>query len=356
MSLLTMRSFGEKSVATAQPTGWAVVGGTTTYTTGRFTGSVGASFGGGGGSHVYTCPTTNDETRFTLGFAVKPGASIANNVAHFFTSGLVPVVSLSMDADSGGGRRLRLMRGSGTANLMAVGGVLVGAAAGTIPLDVWAYIEMQVTFKFGAVFDVEVRVDEAVVMSYTGVTGGPATPQVIAVGITSASSAYALLSDVYVTHSEGTSYMGYLGDCQAIYLAPVTGGSQNGLTGSDGNTVNNYLQVDEVPHTTADYNGSGTLNARDMYKFTPLVGFADTLVYGVRAIASVFKSDAGAAQMKAVIQYDAPLGTYNNGPPVALSTTMLGTATGVLTKNQAGSAFLTVADVNLMEIGAQVTV
>src|SRR5437764_673985 len=57
----------------------------------------------------------------------------------------------------------------------------------------------------------------------------------------------AYLDDLYVCDATGTTNNTFLGDVRVHTLVPSGNGTDSGLTGSDGNQVNNYQLVNTVP-------------------------------------------------------------------------------------------------------------
>lgn len=111
------------------------------------------------------------------------------------------------------------------------------------------------------------------------------------------------LDDIYVcdgqTGAGSNPCNDYLGDSKTVALYPNGNGAHSDFVGSDGNSTDNYLLVDETtPNDDTDYVASATVNAEDTYTYTDLSGTGT--VFGVQALPYVRKTDAGARTMKSV--------------------------------------------------------
>jgi hypothetical protein len=75
-----------------------------------------------------------------------------------------------------------------------------------------------------------------------------------------------IVDDLAINDSAGSFENTWPGEGEVIVLRPNGNGATSNFTGSDGNSTDNYLLVDEVPPDSADYVGSGTLNHVDDYE------------------------------------------------------------------------------------------
>ena len=94
-----------------------------------------------------------------------------------------------------------------------------------------------------------------------------------------------IFDDVYLMAGTGDEF---LGDCTVATLLPTGNGFVNQFVGSDGNSTDNYLLVDEQPPSSTDYVGSATTGQQDLYTLTNLTGSGTVLavaptIYAVRA-------------------------------------------------------------------------
>ena len=117
----------------------------------------------------------------------------------------------------------------------------------------------------------------------------------------------------------------FLGDCKVEMGRPNGNGAVNAWVGSDANSVDNYLLVDDVS-TTTDYVGSNVAGAQDLYQVgntmaAPVGGAVQVLAMQLTGMAA--KSDAGAATDLLGLYRDADGTTVSEVlvPAAALSTT-----------------------------------
>ena len=97
----------------------------------------------------------------------------------------------------------------------------------------------------------------------------------------------------------GDAFKSWMGPMQVDILPAAGNGSKSEWLGSDGNQVDNYLLVDEVPAATADYVESSTDGQRDLYK---IGGLAEGLTpLGVRTKFYANKEGSGLRSIKPVL-------------------------------------------------------
>ena len=126
-----------------------------------------------------------------------------------------------------------------------------------VPSNNWYYLEISVTID-DAIGEVHVRLNGSTTdeVSYTGDTKNAGT----ATDIDAVRFAFSgRIADVYVLNSLGSMNNNFLGDVAVRTLIPDGNGTSSQLTGSDGNTTDNYLLVDEHNYSSADYVGTPRL-------------------------------------------------------------------------------------------------
>lgn len=114
------------------------------------------------------------------------------------------------------------------------------------------------------------------------------------------------LDDVYILNEQGSVNNSWLGDTRCFPLYPNgNGGSSTPLSGSDGNTTDNYLLVDEAgtPDST-DYVFSSTNGDQDTYTFQDLSVTLGT-IRGVEVRMHAAKDDTGTKQLRSVTRRSA---------------------------------------------------
>lgn len=163
------------------------------------------------------------------------------------------------------------------------------------------------------------------------------------------------LDDLYIcngvdaTGTQGRPFNDYLGDVR-IYPRFPTGNDQTQLDGSDGNSVDNYLLVDEAnTPNTADYVGSDVDGEFDTYAFDDLP--ADTsIVYAVKFHMNAYKSDSGTKSGRRIIRR---AGTNHGGPDLSLATSPANSIESV-TQDPEAAGIWTPANFNSSTFGYEV--
>ena len=214
----------------------------------------------------------------TLGFAA--------NIFHI-ADGATTQVMVSQTADG----YLKVYRGS-TSNLLATSNSVVFLASSK------HYIEFKAVIH-GSTGSFEVHIDGVAVAGLT-VTGANtqasanAYANKIKLGDSAGSGGPNIYyEDVYICDGSGSAPCNdFLGDCKVVACYPTGNGTTSNFVGSDTNSTDNYLLVDEAAPNTTDYINSLTPNDVDLVNVTDI---ADTpsVIYGVQTNLYACKSDAG---------------------------------------------------------------
>lgn len=105
------------------------------------------------------------------------------------------------------------------------------------------------------------------------------------------------LDDLALNDTSGAADDSWCGDGYVERLTPNGNGSVNQWTGSDSDTTDNYLLVDEVPASSTDYVEDSTPGNQDMYALSAFSGTGKTILR-VYAEARGIDTVAGGAQVK----------------------------------------------------------
>ena len=159
------------------------------------------------------------------------------------------------------------------------------------------------------------------------------------------------IDDLLVQDTTGASRNSWTGEIGIVGIRPAGNGANSGLLGSDGNSTDNYLLVDEaVPF---EHDGlrlaQGRSGAKDTYDMSA-VGKTGVVV-GVQAFAYAAKFDVGTRAFKHLPR--SPGGSLSASSAAGLSTTY-GMFIGPLWTAQADASAWTVADVDASEFGIEV--
>lgn len=160
---------------------------------------------------------------------------------------------------------------NGSGNMVYwVGGTSVYTASGTIPWpSIWALFEFHVKqASSGGI--IEAKIDGVPIGTYTGNTYN-ALPMG-SLGVTWANAGFVGMSmsfdEIAVNDTSGSYQNTWCGDGYIILLKPNGNGSSSQMTGSDGNSTDNYLLVDDVPHNSdTDYVAGDAAGEKDLYAF-----------------------------------------------------------------------------------------
>lgn len=293
-------------------------------------------------------PAADEHATLIQGVAWKPmsQSGISSAILDFASDGGA-TVHLTLYRGTDG--TLRVYRGDGTTQL--------GASVQTFLADTWYYVEMKATLS-DTVGTAEVRVNGVVWIALTNVdtkNGGTKTVfdsySLRGVGGNAGGRIYAF-DDYYVCNGAGAVNNDFLGEIAIETLLPNGNGSQSDFSGTDGNSVDNYLLVDETTPNITDYVGSSVSGARDLYTFADLTRTGGT-VKGVQVSGYVGKSDSLAVSYKLPV---ARSGTVNSGPTKAIAGAAGAFEAGLRiaeTDPVSGAAF-TIANVNSIEAGVEV--
>ena len=254
----------------------------------------------------------DDQATWIVGFAFKYTATVTQ-----FTGICTLVdnstgqISLSLNTNN----KLYLTRGGTTSNPGST--VIGGVSSSTLGINTWYFLELKATIanSIGA-GTCKVRVNGVEWIDVTAaedmqVTAN-ATANSIALGMfvptTSVPQAY--FDDLYVCDGTGGTNDDFLGDCRVECSMPNGNGTTNAWTGSDADSTDNYLLVDEVsPDDDTTYVENSGAGNMDLYTVANLAATPAT-IFGVQTNAMATKSDAGARHLYSIIKSGS---TYASG-------------------------------------------
>jgi len=175
----------------------------------------------------------------------------------------------------------------------------VWAANNSLTSNTWHYIEFYQYIHDSAGF-YEIKVDGSTVLSNTGLDTNYSNNY---------NSDFVLgseVDDIYVDDlwlQSGTSALTLKGDIEVVTLLPNGNGNSSDLLGSDSNSTDNYLLVDNnaaIPPSTTEYVGSATAGNKDTYGMENLTGTPTVLAVQTSLYASM--TDTGPKQVRHVIR------------------------------------------------------
>jgi hypothetical protein len=199
--------------------------------------------------------------------------------------------------------------------------------------------------------EIEVRFNGTTVLNLTSLNTLPFATNsgIVHMGYNGSTNTSAHYDDIYICDLSGSANNDFLGDIKVAALFPNGNGNSSQLDGSDGNTTDNYLLVDEAaPDGDTTYVESADIGDKDTYAFENL-GNAGS-VKGVQIVPRVRKTDAGERSIVSVARLSA---TEEDGPEKALSTSYVYLPD--IREEKPGGGDWTVTDVNNAEFGVKVS-
>jgi hypothetical protein len=343
MALLFIDGFDHYNVAGQK--GWSVAGGagiTSGGRTGQSLYTQGNWQGGYDGSAQKAFPARGE---VVVGMAIKLGHGAGALPWRIeMREGGTAHLSIQMD----GASRLEFRRG--------VGGTVMGTT--TSPLVNGSYVHLAFRLKVhDTTGTLIVKVNDATEISLSGIdtrNGGAAglldSIVFISGQITFEGAWNMQYDDLYICDVVGTLNADFRGDAKVETIYPNGNGNASQFVGSDGNSTDNYLLVDEaLPNSDTDYVDGQSVGHKDTYAMGNLVT-STGFVQGVQPCPFWKKSDAGARAACTVARLS---GTEVDSSPTTLSTSYAYSPD--IREERPGGGAWTFADVNAAEFGAKVT-
>lgn len=258
--------------------------------------------GAGNGYLDYFLPSGSSNT--IVGFAAK--TSNTSNVANTYRVEFYASGTLQTSFRFNSSRGIDVYRGSST--------YVTSTPSNLFDPSVWNYFEVRLRPSNVVVAsgEAEIHVNGVTATVYSGnvATNVNAADQIRLVLGDAAHS----LDDVYIiVPMSGTTNNTFLGDIRVDVIAPSASGTYNQLT-PFGSSVN-YMNVDEIPANTSDYNYSDVVGATDTYNFTDLPLDASSIA-AVQVHMYAAKSSTGSRSVAPVILFS---GVQHTGTDKGLS-------------------------------------
>lgn len=320
------------------------------------TGTHSYSFSTGGNLYIALDPIEEDDVIYAgFGFWSLASLSAVDSVVLEFAEGFGAVSHLSL-VRRPSIRGWEVRRGAATADGLNGTGLISVIPNVWFP-ESWHYVEMGAKIHNTAGW-VELRQDGITIgrfdgdTSHTGSVDGLIDRVLFHQSGSAASSDY-FIDDVYILNEQGTVNNSWLGDTRCYPLYPDGNGNYSELVGSDGNSTDNYLLVDEVgTPVTTDYVGSATAGEKDSYTFQDLPVTLGT-IRGVEVRMHAAKDDTGTKQIRSVTRRS---GTDSFGPDHVLAAVPLWQTHHDIQEldPHAGPGAWTITNVNDTEWGVEV--
>jgi len=271
---------------------------------------------------------------WVVGFAWQATIFGANTVVRLF--------------DTGGTAHLELRTVAGGQITVCRNGTVLATSATVFATNTWYYLELKGLIDDAGSY--EFRVDGVTNLSGSADTrnAGVTNCGGLCIGSTSGGQNHQRFDDLYLLDGAGSAPNNdFLGDVRVTAIMPSGDGNSSQWVGSDGNSVNNSLLVDETTPATADYVESSVVGDKDTYAFGDIA--SSGTVYGVQFAPYAAKTDAGSRSIVSVARLS---GTETDGSVKALSVSP-GYLLDIRETKPGGGAW-TASDINSAEFGIKV--
>jgi hypothetical protein len=181
---------------------------------------------------------------------------------------------------------------------------LLGTSEGNVlPLGDWNYVEVKFHVANSGGYII-VKVNGVEVLNLTGVDTQYSNAALSAVYLGSCgrynTARTVWFDDIYICDTLGSANNDFLGDCKVQLLAPSGNGNYSDFVGSDDDSADNYLHVDdaESPDDDTSYVESATSADQDTYAHENTADCDTVHGVGVKVLAK--KTEGGSPDLKAL--------------------------------------------------------
>lgn len=231
-------------------------------------------------------------------------------------------------------------------------GTALGSVVSPIPASGYSYVEVKVTFH-GSTGAITHKINGNTVLALTNQNtsaSGNAFAGIFVLGDWTDGTPDSYFDDFYICDTSGSSPTNdFLGDSKVECLYPNGNGNSSQMVGSDADSTNNYLLVDEAtPNSDTDYVESSTVGNKDTYTYGDLTSTSGT-VYGVQCLPYAKKTDAGTRSIVTIArlsatEVDSAAATLGSGYTYAPD----------IRETKPGGGAWSITDVNNAEFGVKV--
>jgi len=231
------------------------------------------------------------------------------------------------------------------------GTTFLAGAPSRIRLKTWHYVEV----KWNCVNSIgantfQVKVDGEIIIDIPATTDcqAAATSGVDKINLQGMCT-YSYYNDVYICDLSGSEWNDFVGDITVDVIYPDDEGATNDFDGSDGNSVDNHLLVDDAtPDDDTTYTESSTVTDVDLYTFDDSEAPDTILAVAVDCFCKM--DDAGPKSGKIITRVD---GTTYEGNTFSLTTGYV-YETQIWELNPDDAAAWAAADIDGVEFGVKV--
>ena len=293
------------------------------------------------GNNRYVIKDLPDSATYIAGFAMNFGGG-HNGLA--VACGFYEVGGVHVDLRVTGGRVFQVTRA----------GTVLATGTTVLAPGVWYYIEFKV-FVHDSTGTVDVKINGVSEIALTGQdtrNGGTGVIGEFYIGTLSTNNNFdPAYDDLVLLDTTGSAPNNtFLGDVRVETLTANGNGNSSQLVGSDGNSTDNYLLIDEsTPNSDTDYVQSATVGDKDTYTYSDLTPTTGT-IFGVQAVPFARKTDAGTRSIKSVARLSA---TETDSADAVLMTTYRYFPD--MRETKPGGGAWSISDVNSAEFGVKVS-
>jgi hypothetical protein len=232
--------------------------------------------------------------------------------------------------------------------ISGTGSTATATGAISVPTGAWFLLEIRVKIADGASGIFECKVDGVADISYAGDTKPGTATTVNQIGFLRSSGTTIYIDDLALDDAA------YPGDGKIIALVPNGNGDSSQLTGSDGNSTDNYLLVDDIPMGTGvsdDYTESATADQYDLYALTNTGWASGVTINGVYPEARALDTVAAGGNCQLGVKPSGASEDWSSN--ISLLTTATQTKGKWYTTKPAGGAW-SISDVDGVQAGFKV--
>ncbi len=299
-----------------------------------------------------------NEATGLIGMAFNPGTSGTNayrmNLITLFDGGVLATAgNVQLNLVLNNDLTLSLCRNAH--------GTVLGTSTLTLTAGQWHYVELKWSIADSvAAGAVEVMVGGVSFLTLAATTDTKHTANAFATGfaltgnvpaITGAGTSPWQIDDVYWADLTGGVNDDFLGDRRVVAIRPSGNGNSSDMVGSDADSTDNYLLVDDNPGHDSDttFVGSATVGDHDSYAMSDLPGTTNE-VTAVQVVMNAKKTDTGSRSINSVVRIGS---TDYDGSAKALTDSYTAHLQ-VYDQSPATAAAWGVSEVNGMEAGVKV--
>lgn len=240
-------------------------------------------------------------------------------------------------------------------------GTVLGTSTYTVPVASYFYLELKFNISDSiSSGDVILYVDGTAVITLAAATDCKHTTNAYITkyrlggdsGIISAAPPRRYIDDHYIVDFTGTINNAPLGSVRVQTLLPSANGNSSGMSGSDGNSVDNYALVDETGSNNGDtdYVEHATAGTKDTYVVQDTASTTST-IFGVQTNIVAKRTDTDNKTIAPVIRIGS---TDYDGPTTASINSAFTTYTQLYETKPSNSTAWTKTDVDGAEFGVKV--